>query len=422
MARLYRNKLELMHTCEVRDEQANALAVLLDYSASLSASHHLDSVLEKTVAIASRLLRSRRVGIMLPSPETGELVISRVVGMDPELAAAVSVPKGSGIAGRVFESGEPVIANAPSENQIPLSRYDSSFFASVPLVCHPLIGPEVVIGVLNVTQREGDRPFEARELKYVQLISSIAAAAIDDAVTRRAHDEARDSIVGALATLAECRDADTGRHLDRVTRFSLILAEELRATGKFSDTLDEAYMYDLKRAVPLHDIGKVAVPDGILLKPAKLTQDEMIQMRRHAEIGGQAISSVIGRAPGVRFLAMAEQIARGHHEWYDGSGYPYGLAGEAIPLCARLAALADVYNALTTRRPYKKAFSHLTAVEIIRNSSGTQFDPEITEVFLQREQDFRRIAAELADSDSETAEPAPAAPAPPRPNPRVAEA
>jgi HD-GYP domain-containing protein (c-di-GMP phosphodiesterase class II) len=369
---------------------------------------------------------------MLPAPDTGDLVISRAVGMDSETAAAIRVPKGSGIAGRVFETGEAVIINGPSDNSVQLSRYDTSFFASVPLVCQPLIGPEVVIGVLNVTQREGDRPFEPRELKYLQLISSIAAAAIDDAVTRRARDEARDTIVGALATLAECRDADTGRHLDRVTHFSLILGEDLRMTSRFSAEIDDPYLYDLKRAMPLHDIGKVAVPDCILLKPGKLSQEEMSQMRRHAEIGGQAISSVIGRAPGVRFLAMAEEIARGHHEWFDGTGYPYGLGGDAIPLCARIAALADVYDALTTRRPYKKAFSHLTAVEIIRNSSGTQFDPEIVESFLRREQDFHRVAAELADEADALAAitaaaaashaPAPSAPAAPTLRPVMVEA
>lgn len=401
MAHLYRSKLELMRTCEVRDAQANALGVLLDYSASLSVSRNLDAVLEKTVSVAARLLDCRRVSIMLPDVETDSLRIVRSVGIDPVLAAGVRVPKGGEIAGRVFVSKEPVVMNDHADAWTCAARYDSAFFASVPLISHPLIGPEHTIGVLNITERKRGHAFEPRELKYIQLISSIAAATIDDIVTRRARDEARDSIVGALATLAEYRDTDTGLHLDRVTRFSLLLAGRLRNHAKFARVIDDEFLHALERAVPLHDIGKVAIPDGILLKPGKLDSEEMRQMRRHAAIGAQAIRSVINRAPGVDFLLMAEEIAGCHHEWYDGAGYPAGLRNEEIPLSARIAALADVYDALTTKRVYKDAFTHEAALDIIRKGSGTQFDPDVVNAFLEREQEFRQVAADLADNPHE---------------------
>jgi response regulator RpfG family c-di-GMP phosphodiesterase len=401
MAHLYRSKLELMQTCRVRDAQANALAMLLDYSASLSVSRNLDTVLEKTVSVAARLLDCRRVSIMLPDVETDSLRIVRSVGIDPDLAANVRVPKGGEIAGRVFASKEPVVMNDHPEPESDATRYDSAFFASVPLISHPLIGPEHTIGVLNMTERKRGHAFEPRELKYIQLISSIAAATIDDIVTRRARDEARDSIVGALATLAEYRDTDTGRHLDRVTKFSRLLADRLREKVNFARVIDDEFLYALERAVPLHDIGKVAIPDNILLKPGKLDPDEMRHMRRHAAIGAQAIRSVINRAPGVDFLLMAEEIAGCHHEWYDGTGYPGGLRGEEIPLSARIAALADVYDALTTRRVYKDAFPHEVALDIIRKGLGTQFDPDVVNAFLEREQEFRQVAADLADNPHE---------------------
>jgi putative two-component system response regulator len=253
------------------------------------------------------------------------------------------------------------------------------------------------VGVLNITERQDGRPFEPDELEYVGLICNIAGSVIDDIMTRRARNEARDSIVVALAKLAESRDTDTGRHLDRVTKFAGILAGELQTADRCHNQIDEQFLEDLERAMPLHDVGKVAIPDHILLKPGKLTPEEMAQMRRHAELGAETLRSVINRAPSVGFLRMAEEIAWGHHEWYDGSGYPRALRGEDIPLSARIAAVVDVYDALTTRRVYKEPIPHEEAVAIIRDGAGSQFDPAVVEVFLRRESEVARVAADLSD-------------------------
>ncbi|MCH6552044.1 MAG: HD domain-containing protein, partial [Planctomycetes bacterium] len=214
---------------------------------------------------------------------------------------------------------------------------------------------------------------------------------------RQSRDETRDSIVIALATLAEYRDNDTGRHVDRVTQLCLRLAEELRSSGAARGVIDQAYLHDLRRAVPLHDIGKVAIPDAILLKPGPLTPQEQKIMQGHPRIGRDAIRSVIKQTPGVAFLRMAEEIVSCHHEWYDGSGYPAGLAGEDIPLSARIASVADVYDAITSRRVYSEPMSHEKAVRIIREESGRQFDPTIIEAFLRCEADLATLAAEMAD-------------------------
>ncbi len=399
-----RAELELVRSNEIRSEQARALAVLLEFSQSLVAEQSRDTVLEKTVSAAAKLTFSHRVSIMLPDEENRFLTIAKAIGMNESIVAEVRVAIGDSIAGRVFQSRESIVINTPEEAWPHRHGYDSKFFASVPLVSKALSLSERVVGVLNITERQDARPFEPGELRYMDLMCNIAASAIDDIDTRQARDEARDSIVIALAKLAEYRDTDTGRHLDRVTEFSVILASDLEATRQFGDQIDEQFLHDLRRAMPLHDVGKVAIPDHILLKPGKLTPEEMAEMRMHAEIGAKTLRSVIERAPGVSFLTMAEEIARGHHERYDGTGYPRAIKGADIPLSARIAAVVDVYDALTTKRVYKDAMPHETAVAIIREGSGSQFDSTVVEAFLRCEGRFAQLAAKLAD-DSSVSEP-----------------
>ena len=273
---------------------------------------------------------------------------------------------------------------------------DSEFFTDVPLISWALATTDQIVGVLNVTGRHGGRPFADAELEFLRLLSSMAASAIDNFVSRQARNEAHDSVVTALATLAEHRDTETGKHLERVTAYALYLSDELRKEEPFRTQIDDDFVRELRRAMPLHDIGKVAVPDHILLKPGKLTPIEITIMRQHAEAGAETLRSVMKRAPGAWFLKMAEQIALCHHEWYDGSGYPRGLKESAIPLSARIAALADVYDALTSKRPYKDAMPHAQAAHIIREGRGSQFDPAIVDAFFRREAEFS-MAAEGAD-------------------------
>jgi putative two-component system response regulator len=184
----------------------------------------------------------------------------------------------------------------------------------------------------------------------------------------------------------------------------MTLAHELRTTPEFKQRIDGEFLESLRRAIPLHDIGKVTVPDHILLKPGKLTPPEITIMQRHAEMGATTLESVVSRSPDARFLRMAVEIARCHHERYDGSGYPQGLSSEQIPLAARIASVADVYDALTSPRPYKEDMAHETAVSLIRAGAGSQFDPMVVAAFLKREADLATAARELADGTGRTAE------------------
>ncbi len=210
----------------------------------------------------------------------------------------------------------------------------------------------------------------------------------------------RDVTIMSLATLAEARDQETGEHLERTRSFVRALGEALRGHRGFADELDSDEAIDLLyRSAPLHDVGKVGIPDAILLKPGKLTEEETAVMRRHPIIGGDAMHWAEERLGSNSFLRFARQIAYHHHEKWDGSGYPYALSGDEIPVAARLMALADVYDALRSRRRYKEPFDHPRAREMIVAQRGKHFDPAVVDAFVDREAEFVRVADEFADGD-----------------------
>ena len=202
----------------------------------------------------------------------------------------------------------------------------------------------------------------------------------------------RNAVIFGLAKLAESRDNDTGNHLERVRCYVTLLAGEM---AKSNPTITGHYVANLAVASSLHDIGKVGVPDAILLKPGKLTPSERQAMQMHAELGGECLGAIQRQLGEDGFLEVAFQVAMFHHEQWDGSGYPHGLQGRDIPLPARIVALADVYDALTTDRPYRPAMSHAEAREWIVTHYGTQFDPEVVEAFVAREKDFVRLGQSL---------------------------
>jgi putative two-component system response regulator len=206
--------------------------------------------------------------------------------------------------------------------------------------------------------------------------------------------------IRALAHLAEIRDPDTGNHLRRTQGYVHRLAVIMKQHPRFSETLTDRYIDLLSRSAPLHDIGKVGIPDNILLKPGKLTPEEWAIMQTHAKMGSDAIENAEHDFQvEIPFLALAKQIAHWHHEKWDGSGYPDGLAGEAIPVCARIMALADVFDALTTVRTYKAPMPYEEARDIILAGSGKHFDPDLVDAFIANFDDFSAIGKQFVDAD-----------------------
>jgi putative two-component system response regulator len=195
----------------------------------------------------------------------------------------------------------------------------------------------------------------------------------------------------ALAKLAECRDDDTGAHVERTQAFCRILAETLREHSSYADRIDSTFVTNIYYAASLHDIGKVGIMDHILLKPGKHTPEEFAIMKTHTTIGAKTLESACGNYPRNAFLNVGIVIARSHHEKWDGSGYPDGLAGEAIPLPARIMAVADVYDALRSIRPYKRAFTHEASCTVIQEGAGQHFDPTVVDAFRMVEAVFAAI-------------------------------
>ncbi|MBT4365366.1 MAG: HD domain-containing protein [Desulfobacteraceae bacterium] len=204
--------------------------------------------------------------------------------------------------------------------------------------------------------------------------------------------QTQDVTILTLASLAETRDNETGQHIIRTQNYVLILAQNLKYHPKFRNYLDETSIDLLFKSAPLHDIGKVGIQDNILLKPGSLTREEFEEMKKHTFYGSDALLAAEARLGKNSFLHFAREIACSHHEKWDGSGYPEGLKGEDIPVSGRLMALGDVYDALISKRVYKKAFSHEKAYSIIIEGKGTHFDPDVVDAFIKCEEDFKHIA------------------------------
>ncbi|MBB2495717.1 response regulator [Aquipseudomonas ullengensis] len=227
---------------------------------------------------------------------------------------------------------------------------------------------------------------------------------LEQEVTKRTREvmAIQDVTILAMASLAETRDSDTGNHIRRTQFYVKALAEKLKSHPRFAATLTDHYITMLFKSAPLHDIGKVGIPDRILLKPGKFTPEEFEIMKSHTTLGRDAIAhaeELLGMK--VEFLSMAKEIAYAHQEKWNGSGYPEGISGDDIPVSARLMAVADVYDALISRRVYKEGMPHEKAVDIIAEGRGSHFDPDMVDAFLELQEQFRTIAARYADSDQD---------------------
>lgn len=253
------------------------------------------------------------------------------------------------------------------------------------------------------------KPFEIPEvkarvhthlaLKLAQLELELQNEILEEKVVERTLEISltQETTIEAMACLAEYRDPETGGHIKRTKNYVKVLAEKLRENPAFKDQITSSWIEQLYKSAPLHDIGKVGVPDEILLKPGKLTDTEFAEMKKHTMKGYGALSVSSQRLGETSFLKVALELTRHHQEKWDGSGYPDGLSGTQIPLSARIMAIADVYDALISKRVYKSAMPHAQAVEIIKASSGTHFDPELVAAFLDIHERFQAIALEYAD-------------------------
>lgn len=206
--------------------------------------------------------------------------------------------------------------------------------------------------------------------------------------------ETRDLVIYSMANLAETRDPEIGNHLNRIRYFSKIIAETMLQSDNAPEEITPFFIDNILLTSPLHDIGKIGIPDFVLLKPGRLDDREFEIMKSHATLGYHALSNALHRYPAAEYLRMSAEIAESHHEKFDGSGYPHGKRGTQIPLSARIVALADVYDALVSRRIYKNAFPHELSKSIIMGDKGKHFDPMVVEAFEKSETSICRMMEE----------------------------
>lgn len=257
------------------------------------------------------------------------------------------------------------------------------------------------------------KPFEILEVKarvqthlslrLARLELSMQNEILEEKVIQRTRELSltQEATIEAIACLAEYRDPETGGHIKRTKNYVKILAQKLSLRPEYKDELTEDVIELLYRSAPLHDIGKIGIRDDVLLKQGRLTDDEFEEMKTHAIIGYTSLRTAAQKLGENSFLKYAMEFSRYHQEKWDGSGYPDGLSGKDIPLSGRIMAVADVYDALISKRPYKPPFPHSQAVEIIRDGSGNHFDPDVVEAFLELKEEFRKIAITYADYTEE---------------------
>jgi PAS domain S-box-containing protein len=209
---------------------------------------------------------------------------------------------------------------------------------------------------------------------------------------------AQDAAIIGFAKLAECRDPETGSHLERMRKYCRVLADQMAQSPKYRVEIDEGFIDSLFKSSPLHDVGKVGIPDSILLKPGKLTGDEYEIMKTHTIIGGDALKTAESKLPGRSFLTLGKEIAYHHHEKFDGTGYPFGRSADAIPLCARIVAFADAYDALTSKRVYKDVVDPEESKRRLLRDRAKHFDPDVVDAFLQREGEFLKILRQVNEA------------------------
>jgi hypothetical protein len=341
------------------------IELFFEFAFELGSKRNIEDVLSVVADSTKKILDCDRASIFVYNKETSKLWTKVAHGLEEK----IEVDQNIGIVGWVFSNRKPLIVNSPySDPRFNPETDKKTGYRTKSIIAVPLITYSGnAVGVLEGINKNGEG-FTDDDLEFAQVLAVQAANAIENAILYEELKKAQEEIVMRLSIAAEFRDSTTYNHLVRMSLYSYLIAKEMG--------FDEEWCEKLKLAAPMHDIGKLGIKDMILLKPAKLTDEEFEEMKKHTIYGYEILKDST-----IDILKMASNVALCHHEKYDGTGYPRGLKGEEIPIEARIVAVADVFDALTSRRPYKEPYEIERAVEIIEKDGGKHFDPKVVQAF-----------------------------------------
>ena len=390
------DRLNMRLEAEV-DTKTRRLQLLYEFMRDLNHADSRDEILDLLIRCVEQTTGARRISLFLTDATGENLVCERAVGIEPSIAERLHVKKVEGITGQVFQSGKTFVAKTYGAAAPAAREYARDTFLSTPLISTSLETQDGVLGVLNVTEKSDSTTFCEDEIECIRSVAGAAAIALANVTRRVRLQQSVRVLLQTVGRLAEYRDEETTQHIERVSTMARILARELHREGPYASMVTDDFIESLVQAAPMHDIGKVGISDDILTKPGKLTDEEFQIMKTHTDIGRRVLSQALDPAHPVPLLRMCIDIAYCHHERFDGTGYPRRIAGDRIPLAARIIALVDAYDAITSRRRYKEAKSHEQAVEIIRSEAGKHFDPVLVAAFLQCDEQFEEVRARYDD-------------------------
>jgi HD-GYP domain-containing protein (c-di-GMP phosphodiesterase class II) len=349
------------------NKELDRLRILTELSALINSTLDTREIRQRAMEAATRLMDAETASLLLVDEEKQELFFEVALGDKGELLKEIRLKIGQGIAGWVAQEGEPlIIADAQNDPRLFKDADKKSNFLTRNMICVPVKGKGKVIGVLQAINRMNGA-FLSEDIGTFAALADQVAIAIENA---RLYEELRETFYGttlALAETLEKRDPYTSGHVQRVRDYSMAIGRRLALSPQELETLQLSAI--------LHDIGKIGVRDNVLLKPGRLDPEELAAMNQHPKHAAEILQHV-------KYLQASIPGVKGHHEKLDGTGYPDGLKGEEVSLFARIIAVADTFDAMTTDRPYRKALSHDTAFAELRKGSGTQFDTAVVEAFI----------------------------------------
>ena len=351
------------------EEKVERLVLLSQLSQILNSTLNYKEIRRRAMEATTRLMKAEAGSLLLVDEEKGQLHFDVVLGDKEEDIKTISLNFGEGIAGWVAQHGKPLIVNSPEKDRRFFKGVDEKTeFKTKNIICVPVKVKEKIIGVLEAVNKQDGGRFDEEDLSLFTSLADQAAIALDNSRLYRELEEMFFQTADSLSDAIEQRDPYTGGHTQRVTLYS-------QAIGKYLQLKPSERKW-LKITSVLHDIGKIGIEDHILKKPERLSPQEFEMIKRHSEIGAKIVEHIRQLKeviPGVKY----------HHEQVNGKGYPDGLMGKDIPALAKIVAVADTYDAMTTDRPYRKAMEKEEAIEEMKRCSGTQLDKEVVEAFVQ---------------------------------------